>query len=111
MEDYIEILLGPIRNERILGSISNSRIAEEKQKKHTPFSALQDLFISLHEKLGPIFREAYAYDQNYRMRFIHRDSRLFPARLEGYAYKHYVDLDGNIAVTTDFYVKFILYPH
>ena len=95
IEDCIEVVLAPYRDERIAKEEEERRLAQEQARN------------KLYKQLGPIFREAQAFDDSNWRRYISRDSSLFPARIEGYAHKHYADLNGSIAISTDYYIRFL----
>ena len=97
IEDCIEVVLTPYRDERLA--------KEEEVKRRIREQAR----IRLCKLLGPIFRKAQAFDENNWMRFIDKDSSLFPAYVEGFANKHYVDLNGSIVISTDYYARFLFH--
>ena len=97
IEDCIEVVLAPYRDERLAREEEEKRLIQEQARKR------------LFGLLGPIFREAQAFDENNWKRFIDKDSSLFPADVEGFANKNYVDLNGCIAISTDYYVRFLFH--
>lgn len=97
IEDCIEVVLAPYRDERLAKEEEERQQAQEQARR------------KLCKLLGPIFREAKAFDDNNWGRYIDKDSSLLPVHIDGYANKHYADLNGNIVISTDYYIRFLFH--